>query len=160
MFFDLVRHFWELWWGTFGTLVCFLVEQICEVLRFTSIGFVEFLNKFIFSQKCDLETERQTPTNESKQLAKKWGCPFYETSAKIGKNVEIAFFDCAREIRRKDAEGKKQEENGNSSCYTILQIRTILYMIILVRNKFEKLANWARIKLIPCGLGSTARKDL
>lgn len=36
--------------------------------------------------KCDLESERQVQFSEGQELAKKWGCTFYETSAKTKMN--------------------------------------------------------------------------
>jgi len=50
--------------------------------------------------KCDLEDERQVTTAEAQDLAKQWGVPFYETSALARINVEEAFFDLVREIRK------------------------------------------------------------
>ena len=37
---------------------------------------------------------------EGESAAKKFGCPFLETSAKSRTNVEKAFYDTVREIRR------------------------------------------------------------
>jgi GTPase KRas protein len=37
--------------------------------------------------KCDLEEERQVTTVEGQDLAKSFGCPFYETSAKANANL-------------------------------------------------------------------------
>jgi len=50
--------------------------------------------------KCDLEDERQVTTAEAQALAKQWQVPFYETSALARINVEEAFFDLVREIRK------------------------------------------------------------
>lgn len=50
--------------------------------------------------KCDLEDERQVTTAEAQDLAKQWQVPFYETSALARINVEEAFFDLVREIRK------------------------------------------------------------
>ena len=48
--------------------------------------------------KCDLEEGRQVTTIEGENLATKFGCPFYETSAKSRINVEELFYECVREI--------------------------------------------------------------
>jgi GTPase KRas len=50
--------------------------------------------------KCDLESERQVTTAEGQDLAKSFACPFFETSAKARINVEEAFYDLVREIRK------------------------------------------------------------
>lgn len=68
--------------------------------------------------KCDLENDRQVSTAEGELLAKKYGCPFFETSAKSRTNVEESFYGLVREIRKElkrqsggttTGEGKKKE---------------------------------------------------
>lgn len=54
----------------------------------------------IAANKCDLESERQVSSAEGQELAKSFGCPFYETSAKTRINVENAFYQLVREIRK------------------------------------------------------------
>jgi len=55
--------------------------------------------------KCDLESERQVTTAEGQDLAKSFACPFFETSAKSRINVEEAFYDLVREIRKENGGG-------------------------------------------------------
>jgi len=50
---------------------------------------------------CDRITERQVSTEEGHALAKRLGCEFLECSAKNGINVEKAFYNVVRLIRRK-----------------------------------------------------------
>ncbi len=38
--------------------------------------------------KCDLEQDREVTKDEGKALADKFGCPFFETSAKTRVNVD------------------------------------------------------------------------
>ena len=49
----------------------------------------------LVGNKCDLESERQVQFHEGQDLAKKWGCTFYETSAKTQMNnivsIRISF---------------------------------------------------------------------
>ncbi|KAF5347422.1 hypothetical protein D9758_011261 [Tetrapyrgos nigripes] len=54
----------------------------------------------LVGNKCDLEGERQVGMNEGRDLARAFGCRFLESSAKERINVEQAFGDVVREIRR------------------------------------------------------------
>ncbi|KAJ7723479.1 ras family-domain-containing protein [Mycena olivaceomarginata] len=54
----------------------------------------------VVANKCDLEYERQVGMNEGRDLAKHFGCKFIETSAKQRINVDEAFSNLVREIRR------------------------------------------------------------
>jgi GTPase KRas protein len=54
----------------------------------------------IVGNKCDLESERQVSREEGESLAKSFGCELIETSAKSRFNVDNAFYDLVREIRR------------------------------------------------------------
>ncbi|GAM17541.1 hypothetical protein SAMD00019534_007160 [Acytostelium subglobosum LB1] len=70
----------------------------------------------VVGNKCDLEGERQVTTGEGQDLAKSFGCPFLETSAKIRVNVEESFYSLVREIRRDtkgDTKPDKKKKKGN-----------------------------------------------
>jgi len=58
----------------------------------------------IVANKCDLESERQVSSAEGRAMAKRFGCPFVETSAKQRVNVDESFNDLVREIRRYNKE--------------------------------------------------------
>lgn len=58
----------------------------------------------VVGNKCDLEAERQVSTQEGQKLAQQFGCKFIETSAKSRINVDNAFYDLVREIRRYNRE--------------------------------------------------------
>lgn len=62
----------------------------------------------LVGNKCDLKDQRQVEYSEGLELSKKWGCAFYETSAKIKLNNETCFYELVKEIRRQNAmaEGK------------------------------------------------------
>ncbi|KAJ5747344.1 uncharacterized protein N7511_009040 [Penicillium nucicola] len=58
----------------------------------------------VVANKCDLEKERVVSEQEGEALANQFGCKFIETSAKSRINVENAFYDLVREIRRYNKE--------------------------------------------------------
>ncbi|GAA5869016.1 hypothetical protein JCM3774_002448 [Rhodotorula dairenensis] len=58
----------------------------------------------VVANKADLEHERQVGTHEGQALAKHFGCRFIETSAKQRMNVDEAFHELVREIRRYNKE--------------------------------------------------------
>jgi GTPase KRas protein len=49
-------------------------------------------------------SSRANPTTEGQNLARQFGCKFIETSAKSRINVDNAFYDIVREIRRYNKE--------------------------------------------------------
>lgn len=57
-------------------------------------------DKFPFvlvGNKADLEDNREVSTQEGQDLAKSWGCPFFESSAKDRVNISEIFVSLARE---------------------------------------------------------------
>lgn len=58
----------------------------------------------VVGNKCDLESERQVAKQEGEALARQFGCKFIETSAKSRINVDNAFYNIVREIRRYNKE--------------------------------------------------------
>ncbi|XP_049849981.1 ras-like protein rasG [Schistocerca gregaria] len=57
----------------------------------------------VLGNKCDLGNEREVSIQEGKDLASQLNVPFLETSAKACINVEEAFFELVREIRKYNA---------------------------------------------------------
>jgi GTPase KRas len=53
-----------------------------------------------------------TRLTEGQQLARQFGCKFIETSAKSRKNVDQAFYDIVREIRRYNKEMSSYPSGG------------------------------------------------
>lgn len=80
----------------------------------------------LVGNKCDRVTEREVSTQEGHALARELGCEFLEASAKNCVNVEKAFYDVVRQLRRqrhnsvaggKSAEKRKdgvKSSNGDS----------------------------------------------
>jgi len=69
----------------------------------------------VVANKCDLEFERQVGMNEGRDLAKHFGCRFIETSAKQRINVDEAFSNLVREIRKYNKEqqtGRPVQSSG------------------------------------------------
>eukprot|EP01094_Clydonella_sp_ATCC50884_P022210 TRINITY_DN5059_c2_g1_i1.p1 TRINITY_DN5059_c2_g1~~TRINITY_DN5059_c2_g1_i1.p1 ORF type:complete len:222 (-),score=59.51 TRINITY_DN5059_c2_g1_i1:78-644(-) len=60
----------------------------------------------LLGNKCDLEGQREVAATEGREMATDLSCLFFETSAKERINVEEAFYDLVREVR-KDAKGEK-----------------------------------------------------
>jgi GTPase KRas protein len=56
----------------------------------------------LVGNNCEREGERQVSKQEGQSLARSFGCPFIETSAKSRINVDNAFYDLVREIRNED----------------------------------------------------------
>lgn len=57
----------------------------------------------LVGNKCDRVTEREVSTQEGTALAKQLNCDFVEASAKTCHNVERAFYDVVRQLRRQRA---------------------------------------------------------
>ncbi|KAI0279293.1 ras protein [Russula aff. rugulosa BPL654] len=58
----------------------------------------------LVGNKSDLEHERRVNMDEGQYIAKKLGCRFVETSAKLGSNVTETFIDLVCEIRDRNRE--------------------------------------------------------
>jgi len=70
----------------------------------------------VVANKSDLEYERQVGMNEGRDLAKHFGCKYIETSAKLRINVDEAFNELVREIRRFNKEQQTGRPGGQSSA--------------------------------------------
>lgn len=89
-------------------------EQILRVKEEDRVPMV------LVGNKCDLEDSRVVATSQGADLAKSFGCPFIESSAKSRINVEQAFFELVRAIRQSieganDSGDKKRKESGGKS---------------------------------------------
>jgi len=75
----------------------------------------DYFPVIVVGNKCDLEAERQVSKQEGEALARQFGCKFIETSAKSRINVEAAFFDLVREIRRYNRDTNPPSGNISSN---------------------------------------------
>ncbi|KAL9542935.1 GTPase Ypt2 [Mucor bainieri] len=61
----------------------------------------EGVNKILIGNKCDMEDKRVITKEQGQNLANELGVRFMETSAKANIGVEEAFFDLARDIKKR-----------------------------------------------------------
>ncbi|MEE6521036.1 hypothetical protein FKM82_019033 [Ascaphus truei] len=65
----------------------------------------EFAHKdvviMLLGNKSDVSSARVIRTEDGESLAKEYGVPFMETSAKTGMNVELAFLAAAKELKQR-----------------------------------------------------------
>lgn len=89
-----------------------MYEQILRVKDSEKVPVV------FIGNKCDLEKQRQVSIQEGKNFAKSIECPIFEASAKSGMNVEIAFAELVREIRKSvhSKESKTTHKKTKKPC--------------------------------------------
>ncbi|KAK3202962.1 hypothetical protein GRF29_154g1322020, partial [Pseudopithomyces chartarum] len=75
----------------------------------------DYFPMIVVGNKCDLDGERQVSTQEGQNLARQFGCKFIETSAKSRINVDNAFYDIVREIRRYNKEMSAYQGTGSGN---------------------------------------------
>lgn len=59
----------------------------------------------VVANKCDLKQKRKVSSAEARAFGRKLDCPFVETSAKTGVNIDVAFRQCAKRVRNVDKVG-------------------------------------------------------
>jgi small GTP-binding protein len=80
---------------------------------------LDFLPMVLVGNMTDLESERVVSTEEGNNLANKWGIKFFETSSKIGENLDESFIQLVREVRKfKDDQMNlyKNEKKNEKNC--------------------------------------------
>jgi len=74
----------------------------------------------LVANKVDLEDQRQVGQDAGKQLAKKFGCPYVETSAKMDTNTSEAFFALIRTVNEhRKANGYEEGRKKKGGCAII-----------------------------------------
>jgi len=75
----------------------------------------------VVGNKCDVES-RQVSTKEGRELAKSINAPFFETSAKARMNVDAAFLELVKEVKKWKAakEGPQQKKHKKESSCVII----------------------------------------
>ncbi len=77
----------------------------------------------VVGNKCDLESERVISMDEGKNYAKSKGIGFMETSARARKNVDEAFHELVREVRKAQSKDKSKEkkkpESQKKGCFIL-----------------------------------------
>ncbi|KAG0174843.1 Ras GTPase [Apophysomyces sp. BC1034] len=83
-------------------------QQICRVKD------RDYFPMVLVANKSDLEMDRQVSSHEGRDLARRFGCRFVETSAKQRVNVDMAFYEVVRDIRRynKEQDTRKPDHYG------------------------------------------------
>ncbi|KAI8366691.1 ras-like protein 3 [Radiomyces spectabilis] len=79
----------------------------------------DFFPMVLVGNKCDLEGDRQVSSQEGRDLAKQFGCPFHETSAKQRIRVDDIFYEVVREIRRMNKEQEHRAKGGHREHFAV-----------------------------------------
>jgi len=74
-----------------------------QILRVKDKDYIPIV---VVGNKCDLESERQVSKAEGQNMAGQWKAPFFEASAKQNLNVEAAFRELVRQVRKDMAEAQ------------------------------------------------------
>ncbi|CAG9331352.1 unnamed protein product [Blepharisma stoltei] len=68
----------------------------------------------LVGNKADMEEKREISFEEATKDAADWSCSFFEVSAKTKTNLESAFAECAKSIKR--SQNKRQRDGGQKCC--------------------------------------------
>uniref|UniRef100_A0A669QAA8 small monomeric GTPase n=1 Tax=Phasianus colchicus TaxID=9054 RepID=A0A669QAA8_PHACC len=99
----------------------------------------------LVGNKCDLPS-RTVDTKQAQDLARSYGIPFIETSAKTRQGVDDAFYTLVREIRKHkekmSKDGKKKKKKTKTKCIIIINAEffqklsfLVLCLAVLHRSK-------------------------
>jgi GTPase KRas protein len=93
-----------------------------QILRVKKLDYFPII---VVGNKCDLENERQVSKQEGEALARSFGCKVIETSAKSRINVDNAFYDMVREIRRYNSELSRASSKPRKAKWKASEIRKV-----------------------------------
>ena len=99
--------------STFGAITDYR-NQIMKIKETDSLPMT------LVGNKCDRETCRQVSQLEGLQLATSFGCPYFETSAKLKVNVDEIFEELVRETRHlvpKPVVSSEPKTNKKKQCF-------------------------------------------
>lgn len=68
----------------------------------------------LVGNKCDMESLREVSFFEAQELAKKFGCPLIETSAKTRTRVDETFFEIVREIQKFEQANQQRQDAADN----------------------------------------------
>ena len=80
-------------------------EHYDKILRVKNQDDIPIL---LCGNKCDLSQDRVISKEKGEEIAKEWRIPFLETSAKENTNIQNAFCQIVREIRKEREKSHKQ----------------------------------------------------
>lgn len=72
----------------------------------------EGVSKVLIGNKADMAGKMQVTPEEGAELARKYGIPFFLTSAKTNMNVTEAFLQAAEEVVKKPEPARKHKADG------------------------------------------------
>ncbi|KAL7753825.1 RAS1 protein [Sorochytrium milnesiophthora] len=75
----------------------------------------DYFPVIVIGNKCDLEHDRTVSQQDGRDLSRQFQCKFIETSAKQKINVDEAFYNLVREIRRFNKESSDTNSGGMKS---------------------------------------------
>ncbi|KAF9559678.1 Ras- protein Rap-1b, partial [Lunasporangiospora selenospora] len=73
----------------------------------------------LVGNKCDLDNDRKVPRERGEELSRRWGTPFFETSARTRINVDDVFYELVRMINRQNPPKKDGAGRRGRRCKII-----------------------------------------
>ena len=117
-----------------GFIICYSIcdrHSFQEALEYRKliarVRLTEEIPLVLVANKLDLQSQRKVSTEEGRNLAMQFGCPFYETSAALRCNVDESFFTLVREIRRKETEKVMIISCINVNQFKIINLNNLIF---------------------------------